>query len=355
MAIDVSNPSLLVKQLFDRDSCTCTYLLIDRKKYEAAIIDPVKEQLNRDLQLIEELGVELLYTIETHAHADHITSSGLIRQRTGAQVVFSAASRVMGVDKSLCDGDVLPLGNYSIKAIATPGHTDGCMSFDVDSMLFTGDALFVRGCGRTDFQNGDAGTLYDSITQKLYAYPDDTRIYPAHDYNGRLWSTIGEEKRWNPRIAAGTPREQFIETMSHLNLEVPKKINEAVPVNTHCGTLFDPKRYLHDELSIKQLYQAWNGLLPEQVIVDTRTPEAFARAHVPKSLNIPLGSESKQVEQLQHYKKVYLYSQTGRAAQTAFTTLTLLGLHNLACVGHSGMPEWLAAGYPTGSVPGNDV
>jgi len=345
-----SKTSLQVRQLFDRDSCTYTYLLFDYEKREAVIIDPVKEQLVRDLRLIEELGLELLYTIESHVHADHITSSGLIRQRTGAQVVFSCASEVKGIDLALNDGDTVQVGNFIINAITTPGHTFGCMSFYVDGMLFTGDALFVRGCGRTDFQEGDAGTLFDSITQKLFVYSNETRVYPGHDYNGRLWSTVGEEKQWNPRISEGTSREQFIETMMHLNLAVPKKINEAVPINSHCGTLFDPKRYLHDEMTIDQLYSVWNTLLPELVIVDVRTPEVFSKGHVPKSINIPLGCESKYVEPLMRYKNVYFYSQTGRAAQTAFTSLTLMGMDNLGCVGHSGFPEWVTAGYQVESL-----
>ena len=346
MGINMSKSSLQVRQLFDRDSCTFTYLLIDCETREAAIIDPVKEQLVRDLRLIEELGLELLYTVESHVHADHITSSGLIRQRTGAQVVFSFASEVKGIDLTLHNGGAISVGDFTVNAITTPGHTLGCMSYYVDGMLFTGDALFVRGCGRTDFQEGDAGMLYDSITQKLFAYSNETRIYPGHDYSGRQWSTIGEEKRWNPRIAEGISREQFIETMMHLNLEVPKKINEAVPINSHCGMLFDPKRYLHDKMTIDQLYSVWRALLPEQVIVDTRSPEAFTTGHIPNSINIPLGLESKHVELLKRFKKVYFYSQTGRAAQTAFTSLTLMGLDNMACVGHFGLPEWVAAGYP---------
>lgn len=228
MTIHYSRPSLLLKQLFDRETCTYTYLIIDSKTQQAALIDPVKEQFNRDLQMIEELGVELIYTIETHVHADHSTSSGMIRQNTGAQIVFAHEAGIHAIDFRIKDGDELALGSYTIKAISTPGHTNGCMSYYVDGMVFTGDALFIRDCGRTDFQQGNSATLYESITQKLFNLPAETRVYPCHDYNGRTESTIGEEMQWNPRVGQGNSKETFIAIMDNLNLAVPKKINEAI-------------------------------------------------------------------------------------------------------------------------------
>ena len=164
---------LSIKQLFDRDSCTYTYILFDPNSHEGAIIDGVKEQLKRDLQYIEELGIELLYAIETHVHADHISSAGLIRQKTGAKIVYNQAAAIQSIDIELNDGDELLLGDYAIKAISTPGHTGGCMSYFVKGMVFTGDTLLIRGCGRTDFQQGSSADLYHSVTHKLFRLGDE--------------------------------------------------------------------------------------------------------------------------------------------------------------------------------------
>ncbi len=345
MAIHYSYPSLLIKQLFDRGTCTYTYLLINSKTQEAAIIDPVKEQFNRDVKMIEELGVELIYTIETHVHADHSTSSGMLRQNTGAQIVFAHVADIQAIDIRIKDGDELALGDYVIKAISTPGHTSGCMSYYVDGMVFTGDALFIRGCGRTDFQHGDSAMLYDSITQKLFSLPDETRVYPCHDYNGRAESTIGEEKQWNPRIGQGNSKEKFIAIMDNLNLAIPKKINEAIPANTSCGINFNPQYYVHEDFSMDDLYKVWRENNADELIVDNRTPEEFAEGHIPRCKNIPLGTEDQYIEELTQYKRVYIYCRSGRRAQTALTNLSIMGLENLICISHSGLPNWIDAGY----------
>ena len=349
MSIEVSRPSLIVRQLADRDSWTYTYLLIDPTTQQGVLIDPVREQLERDLALIRELGVELLYVLETHVHADHVTSAGMIRQQTGAQIVYGAAAGVEAIDVAATDGGELTFGQYKIQVIATPGHTDGCTSYYVDGMLFSGDALLIRGCGRTDFQQGSADTLYSSVTQKLFTLPDATILYPAHDYNGRCCSTIGEEKRWNPRLGGNRSRAAFVALMNNLNLDLPKKINEAVPANLECGISFDPKRYLHEEFSMSALFKVWNKLAVDELIVDNRSPEEYEIGHVPGSRNIPFGSEGQHVAELKKYQHVYLYCRSGRRAQTAFTNLSIMGLNNLTCVGHSGMPQWVLSGFPVES------
>ena len=336
----------LLRQLMDRDTWTYTYLLVDPDSRQGVLIDPVREQVERDLSLIKELGVELLYVLETHVHADHVTSAGMIRQQTGARIVYSAAAEVKSIDVAVQDGERLEFGQFSIGVLATPGHTSGCVSYLVDGMVFTGDALLIHGCGRTDFQQGNAGTLYDSITRKLFVLPDDTLVYPAHDYNGRTASTIGEEKRWNPRLGNHKSKEAFVEIMQNLNLDLPKKINEAVPANLETGISFDPKRYLHEEFSMTALHDVWQRHTEEELIVDTRTPEEYTQGHVPGAVNIPFGDEEKHVTELGQYKKVYLYCRSGRRAQTAFTNLSIMGLDNLVCVGHSGMPDWVRGGYP---------
>jgi sulfur dioxygenase len=347
MSINIATPHLLVRQLMDRDTWTYTYLLVDPQTQLGVLIDPVREQLERDLSLIRELGVELLYVLETHVHADHVTSAGMIRQQTGARIVYSAAAEVKAIDEAVNDGDVIKFGNFTIRAITTPGHTNGCVSYYVDGMVFTGDALLIHGCGRTDFQQGNAATLYHSVTQKLFTLPDDTIVYPAHDYKGRTASSIAEEKRWNPRLGNNRSEAEFIEIMANLNLDLPKKINEAVPANLETGISFDPKRYLHEAFSMSDLHTAWESLPQDEVIVDTRSQQEYQSGHVPGALNIPFGEEDKHVEELKAYKKVYLYCRSGRRAQTALADLSIMGLDNLACVGHSGMPEWEAAGYPT--------
>lgn len=342
----MKTPHLTVKQLFDRESCTYTYLLIDSDTGEGAIIDGVLETYERDMQIINELGVELLYAIETHAHADHITSAGKIRESIGAKLVYGESSGIEAIDIPLADGDTIPLGHYRIRAIPTPGHTNGCTSYFVDGKLFSGDTLLIRGCGRTDFQHGDPGQLYDSITEKLFVLGDDTIVYPAHDYRGRTSSTIGEEKAWNPRLADGRTRDEFIELMNNLNLDMPKRINEAVPANMSVGIRFDPNRYLLRDFDMNDLHEVWQDLPGNTLVMDNRTPEEYARGHVPGSRNIPMGTENAHVEELRRFDRVYLYCRSGRRAQTTATNLNFQGLNHIICISHSGMPDWEKAGYP---------
>lgn len=233
----LKKPSMLFRQLFDKESSTYTYLIADPETKTAILVDPVLEQVERDLQILRQLGLTLRYCIETHIHTDHITGTDQLRSLTGCLAILPENAAATCVDHYIADGNMLELGNVQIRAIATPGHTDSHMAYLVnDTHLLTGDALFIRGCGRTDFQNGDAESLYDAVTQKLFTLPDDTLVYPGHDYQGQTVSTIGEEKCWNPRFA-GHSRNQFIELMKNLNLPQPKKILEAVPANQHCGRI----------------------------------------------------------------------------------------------------------------------
>ena len=342
----MTSPHLTVKQLFDRESCTYTYLLIDADTGEGAIIDAVLETFDRDLQIINELGVELLYAIETHAHADHITSAGKLREMTGAKLVYGESTGIQAIDIPLKDGETIRLGHYQIRAISTPGHTNGCTSYFCDGMLFSGDTLLIRGCGRADFQDGDPGTLYDSITQKLFTLADDTIVYPAHDYNGRTSSTIGEEKAWNPRLGGNRSRDEFIDIMNNLNLDMPKRIHEAVPANLSVGINFDANRYLLQDFDMNDLHSVWQQLPDNVLVMDNRTPEEYARGHVPGSRNIPMGTEKEHLDELKQYQRIYLYCRSGRRAQTTTTNLNFQGLHRIVCIGHSGMPDWEKAGYP---------
>ncbi|MDJ0795886.1 MAG: MBL fold metallo-hydrolase [Calothrix sp. MO_167.B12] len=226
---------MLFRQLFDAESSTYTYLIADRQTKEAILVDPVLEKVERDRQLLQELELTLRYCLETHIHADHITGTDKLRSATGCLGVVPANAHAICADVYMEDGDILHLGAIVIKAIATPGHTDSHNAYLVNNeRILTGDALFIRGCGRTDFQSGDAGTLHDSVTQRLFTLPDAILVYPGHDYHGHTVSTIGEEKRWNQRFV-GRTREEFIEFMGNLNLPHPQKMMEAVPANEMCG------------------------------------------------------------------------------------------------------------------------
>jgi glyoxylase-like metal-dependent hydrolase (beta-lactamase superfamily II) len=226
---------MLFRQLFDQDTWTYTYLVADSDTKEAVLIDPVLEQVERDSRLLKELGLTLRFCLETHIHADHITGTGKLRELTGCQGIVPENATAACADRQISNGEILPLGRLEIKAIETHGHTDSHMAYLVNGThLFTGDSLFIRGCGRTDFQSGDAGTLYDHVTQRLFTLPEETLVYPGHDYRGQTVSTIGEEKQFNPRFV-GKDRDSFIQLMNNLNLPNPQKIMEAVPANQQCG------------------------------------------------------------------------------------------------------------------------
>lgn len=229
---------MLFRQLFDEVSYTYTYLIADRDSGKALLIDPVLEKVDLYLNLLKELELTLDSTVETHVHADHVTAAGKLRAATGCTVIQGEKSAAEGVDKRIHDGDVISVGSIALKVLYTPGHTDDSYCFLLEdngqNYLFTGDTLFIRGTGRTDFQHGDSAGHYDSITTKLLTLPEETLVYPGHDYKGMTVSTIGEEKRFNPRLqvsdAAG-----YVEIMDNLNLPKPKLIDVAVPANLKLG------------------------------------------------------------------------------------------------------------------------
>lgn len=228
---------IIFHQLFELESSTYTYLLADPVSKEAALIDSVLETVDRDLILMNELGLKLKYILDTHIHADHITGAWEIRKKTGAQTGVALAAHVDCADIGLIDGQELFLGQIKIKVLATPGHTDSCISFYCDGRVFTGDALLIRSNGRTDFQQGSATKLYDSIHQQIYTLPNETFVYPGHDYRGQTSSTVAMEKKFNSRIPENRSKEDFVKIMAELKLANPKKINEAVPANLACGNI----------------------------------------------------------------------------------------------------------------------
>lgn len=228
---------MLFRQLYDAASSTYTYLIADEESREAVIIDPVLDQVDRDATLIEELGLELVYALDTHVHADHVTATGALRDRFGCKTVVSQRAGVGCADLRVEDGDVVAFGRHQLFVRETPGHTDGCVSYVTSdcTVAFTGDALLIRGCGRTDFQQGDARKLYRSVHGQLFSLPASTTVYPAHDYKGRTATSIGEEQRLNPRLGSGKTEDEFVAIMSGLRLAYPQQLDVALPRNLHCG------------------------------------------------------------------------------------------------------------------------
>ena len=226
---------MIFRQLFDSESSTYSYLLADEKTKEAVLIDSVTEQSERDIKIIKELGLSLKYLLETHVHADHITGVAKIKEIFSSvkSVIYQSAGPECA-DILVKDGDEISIGEIKIKVFYTPGHTNGDVSYYVDGKVFTGDALLIRGCGRTDFQEGSPEKLYKSVTEKLFTLPENTLVYPAHDYKGLSCSSIFEEKNYNPRLANKT-KEEFVEIMNNLKLPYPKKIKESLPANLKCG------------------------------------------------------------------------------------------------------------------------
>lgn len=232
----MESEKLYFQQLFEKESSTYTYLVADKRTKEAVLIDPVNIKLDRDLKLLEELGFNLKYVVETHVHADHITSASKLREKLGAKIVLGKLSQVDKADILLGENEKIKFGDFEIEAILTPGHTSGCTTFKLNNMLFTGDTLLVRSVGRTDFQQGDPELLYESI-QKLYKLSDDTIVYPGHNYEGITKTSIEEEKKFNKFAKASLTKEEFVKLMNKRELPLPKKIKESVPANMVCGDI----------------------------------------------------------------------------------------------------------------------
>lgn len=235
----MAHKDIIFRQLFDGTSFTYTYLLADAKTKDAVIIDPVIEQVERDVRLVQDMGLNLLYALNTHVHADHVTGSGEIKKRIpGCKSVI--AEPQASADIHIKHGDKIKFGQFELECRSTPGHTNGCMTFvwHQKGMAFTGDAVLIRGCGRTDFQQGSSETLYDSVHNHIFSLPEDTAIYPAHDYKGMTMTTVGEEKKLNPRLTK--PKMDFVRIMKELNLPYPKQIDKALPANMVCG-VYDVK------------------------------------------------------------------------------------------------------------------
>lgn len=230
---------MIFKQLFEADSSTYTYLLACAETRQALLIDPVLDTVERDLTVLQQLDLKLMYTLDTHHHADHLTGARVLRERTGCQVVFPDIEKPDCADIGISEGTPFKMGSIELTPLFTPGHTSHHHAYLLDNgtqnMLFSGDALLIEACGRTDFQSGDAATLYKSIQDKLFSLPDETLVYPGHDYEGRFISSIAQEKVRNPRLNDNKSLEDFVAIMDGLDLPYPRKIDFAVPGNEMCG------------------------------------------------------------------------------------------------------------------------
>jgi sulfur dioxygenase len=340
---------MFFRQLFDPASSTLSYLIADDGSHEAVLIDPVIGQIERDERLLREHGLKLKYTIETHVHADHVTAAHALRQATGARTVVARDCDAQGYDRLLQDGDVILFGHEEILAIATPGHTPGSTSYLWRDRVFTGDTLLIGGCGRTDFQNGSAAALWDSITRKLFALDEQILVYPGHDYKGRRVSSIGEEKRFNARVA-GKTREEFLAIMDNLNLPMPGHIHEAVPANLEGGASAPQRaepapRVAAQNVSAKQLAEV---LQREKIhLLDVRTKAEFDNVRIGSAVNVPLDrlDPATLLAQFGADAPVYCVCQTGTRSQLAASALRSAGFRRIVHV-DGGTNAWLVAGLP---------
>ncbi len=226
---------MIFRQFFDNDTCTYTYLLGCESSKRAVLIDTVATNTDQYIEVLNQLQLTLVYTLETHVHADHITAASLLRNQLGSQSIVHRDAGAMCADLLVTDGVELQVDSIKIKVLHTPGHTNGCVSYWVADRIFTGDSLLINGCGRSDFQQGNSTTLYQSITEKIFTLPPDTLVYPGHDYHGQRVSTVAQEIALNPRLGQQKTLAEFIEIMQNLDLPYPKYIDKALPANQACG------------------------------------------------------------------------------------------------------------------------
>jgi glyoxylase-like metal-dependent hydrolase (beta-lactamase superfamily II)/rhodanese-related sulfurtransferase len=321
---------MFVRQLFDQDTFTYTYLVADDATKTAALVDPVLAQVERDLKLLDELGLKLTHVLETHVHADHVTAAGVLRERTGARVA-AARCGAECADLKVGDGDEIHVGSVVIRVLETPGHTDDSLSFLIDNQVLTGDALFVRGTGRTDFQNGSADALWTSITEKLWTLPDQTTVWPGHDYRGHASSTIGEEKRCNPRLA-GKSKADFLAIMAALNLPRPKYLDVAVPANKECGLGVAPSADGTSgfrELSTNDALQFVAN--DSAMVIDVREPHELAGelGQFPSAVNVPRGEISQAALDLSFDAPLLVVCRSGRRSRAVCEALAKRGFRNV--------------------------
>jgi sulfur dioxygenase len=346
---------MLFRQLFDSTSSTYTYILADDTSRDTVIIDPVFEQVNRDLALLRELDLKLTFAIDTHCHADHVTGAWLLKQKTGCQIAAAQAIGAQHVDVPLTHGERIRFGAHSLEVRATPGHTSGCLTYVTDdqSKAFTGDALLIRGCGRSDFQQGDAATLYDSINNQILSLPDSCLIYPGHDYSGRTVSSVAEEKAHNARIGGHASKQDFVGYMDAMQLPHPKHIDVALPANMVSGK----PETMPEEPTWAPVVQTFAGVLEVEpawvaahlgdiYLLDVREPEECVPGETTMAnASIPLGQLRDRISEVPGDKPVMAICRSGRRSAMATGILKQAGHEKVANVS-GGLLRWKDEGLP---------
>jgi sulfur dioxygenase len=350
---------LIFRQLFDAQSFTYTYLLGDSASGEAILIDPVFEQVRRDAALVHELNLHLLWTLDTHVHADHVTGAWLMKQRAGSRIALSANGGATGADRLLNHGDQIAFGKRHVEVRATPGHTNGCVTYVLDdqSMAFTGDCLLIRGSGRTDFQQGDPRVMFKSVREHIFALPAACLIYPAHDYRGVTVTSVAEERRFNPRLGGDIGVDDFAGYMHNLGLPHPKQIDVAVPANLKCG---QPAGAQPDNIDpqwapltftfggIWEIQpQALEEIAGQVEIIDVREPNEYTGAlgHIHGAKLIPLGVLKQRASEIGRDKPVVAVCRSGARSAQAVVMLQKEGIRDIANL-NGGMLRWRAEGCP---------
>jgi len=350
---------LIFRQLFDPSSSTYTYLLGDGHAHEAVLIDPVFENEARDRALLRELGLRLVATLDTHVHADHVTGAWLLKQHCGSQILLSADAGTTMADRLLRHGDRIAFGARHLDVRATPGHTRGCLTYVLDDhgMAFTGDSLLIRGCGRTDFQQGSPERLYRSVKEQILTLPDTCLLYPGHDYRGLTVTSVGEERRFNPRLGGDINAADFAGYMNHLGLPHPRLMNIAVPANLRCGQP-EGDAALPPEPDWAPLTYSFGGVWEIQPatlnevagqvqILDVREPGEFndALGHIRGALLLPLAQLAARVGEIDAGRPVVTVCRSGARSAQATVLLRKSGLERVANLA-GGMLRWRAEAYP---------
>jgi glyoxylase-like metal-dependent hydrolase (beta-lactamase superfamily II)/rhodanese-related sulfurtransferase len=331
--------ALVFHQVFEAESCTYTYIVGDSTTGEAALIDGVLETAPRDEALLRDLGLKLKYSLETHCHADHVSSGSWFQERCGS-AVLAHRDAAIGPARPLVHGEIIRVGDQALRVLHTPGHTAGDVCYALADRVFSGDTLLIGGCGRTDFQQGNAGQLYDSIHAHLFTLRDATQVYPAHDYKGRLCSTIGAEKRTNPRLA-GTTREQFIAIMKGLNLAYPKQIDRAVPANQRAGAGVEP--FTHPVKVAPDRFFA----IPElALVVMDSAPETPRSLPVPVAAQCCEGTWNEVIGSMPKSRTVGLVCRSGTECGPLEAELTRRGYDVVVLEG--GLHAWQMGHNPAG-------
>ena len=350
---------LIFRQLFDPQSSTYSYLLGEPRSREAVLIDPVFEQARRDAALVHELDLVLKASLETHVHADHITGAFLLKRQFGSAIMVSAASGAEGADRYLADGDQVTFGDRHLKVRATPGHTQGCLTFvlDDESMAFTGDCLLIRGSGRTDFQQGDAHAMFDSVRNRILTLPPGCLLYPAHDYRGLTVTSVGEERRFNPRMGGAIGEADFVGYMNNLGLPHPKLMDIAVPANLRCGrpesnaALPADPAWAPLTFTFAGFWEISPSALEESAarlqVIDVRDPDEFdgPLGHIRDARHIPLSDLPKRSEELSRDRPVVTVCRSGARSAQAVVLLQKAGFVDVANLA-GGMVRWRAEGHP---------